>query len=145
MNITWRDDTNTSTYEAARVHNVFNQRTPQRYPLAIVKPTQLQDIISAVKLAGERGCQVAVRSGGHSWPVWSVQDNSILIDLGALKDIEVNAQERTARVSPSVTSSELHNVIVQHDLMFPAGHYASVALGGFLLQGGIGWNCAVCI
>lgn len=145
MDITWRNDTSASTYEVARTHNVFNKRTPQRYPIAIVKAAQLQDIVSAVKLAAEYGCQVAVRSGGHSWPVWSVQDNSILIDLGALRDIEVNWQARTASVPPSVTSAELNDVLCQHDLMFPAGHYASVALGGFLLQGGMGWNCAVCI
>ena len=28
----------------------------------------------------------------------------------------------------------------EHDLFFPGGHCVGVALGGYLLQGGFGWN-----
>jgi hypothetical protein len=73
-----------------------------------------------------------------------VHDRSILIDLGGFKALEVDETNRTARVSPSITSKELNDVLIEkHGLMFHGGHCPDVGLGGFLLQGGMGWNCRV--
>ncbi|GFF23202.1 FAD binding domain protein, partial [Aspergillus udagawae] len=86
--------------------------------------------------------RVATRSGGHSFPVWSLHDNSILIDFGDFKVLEVDERNRIAKVSPGVTSKELNDVLIEkHGMMFPGGHCPDVGLGGFLLQGGMGWNC----
>lgn len=144
MQIIWRDSADPAIYEEARVDRVFNHRRPFRYPLAVIKCTCVDDIIAAVKLAKENNCRVAVRSGGHSWPAWSVRDESILVDLGDYKHVELDAQKRIARVSPSMTGKELNErLISQYGLMFPGGHCPDVGLGGFLLQGGMGWNCRV--
>ncbi|KAL2844818.1 hypothetical protein BJY01DRAFT_263783 [Aspergillus pseudoustus] len=142
MHITWRDLAELAAYEDARVGRVFNHRRPRRYPRAVVKATSVEDIIAAVKLAKEQNCRVAVRSGGHSWAAWSVRDDSILIDLGNFKSWTVDAENRRAQVTPSVTGRELNGMLTtEHGLMFPGGHCPDVGLGGFLLQGGMGWNC----
>ncbi|KAI2814201.1 CAZyme family AA7 [Aspergillus niger] len=131
-----------SVYEEARVGRVFNHRRPQRFPLAVVKATSTSDIIKAVKLAAEKKCRVAIRSGGHSWAAWSVRDESILIDLGNYKHLEVDAENRIAKATPSMTGKELNGTLIkEYGLMFPGGHCPDVGLGGFLLQGGMGWNC----
>lgn len=145
MQIIWRDSTDDGAYEDARVGRIFNYRRPQRFPLAVVKATCQDDIVAAVKLAAEKDCRVAVRSGGHSWAAWSVRDNSILIDLGNYKVLEVDEHNQRAIASPSTTGRELNSVLTQlYGLMFPGGHCPDVGLGGFLLQGGMGWNCRVC-
>lgn len=41
------------------------------------------------------------------------------------------------------TGKELNDALAVHGLFFPGGHCPDVGLGGFLLQGGMGWNCAV--
>lgn len=144
MNIVWRESANPDTYEAARLSRVFNGRCPQRFPLAVVQATSESDVLTATKLAELHNCRIAVRSGGHSFPVWSVQDDSILIDLGGFKVLDVDEEKRIAKVSPSVTSKELNDALIEkHGLMFPGGHCPDVGLGGFLLQGGMGWNCRV--
>ncbi|GAM35790.1 hypothetical protein TCE0_017r04386 [Talaromyces pinophilus] len=142
LQIIWRDSADKATYEDARVGRVFNHRRPHRFPLAVVKASSVDDIQAAVKLAIEKNCRVAVRSGGHSWAVWSVRDQSILIDLGNYKELEVDEENRLARATPSVTGKELNGrLISEYGLMFPGGHCPDVGLGGFLLQGGMGWNC----
>ncbi|KAJ5758967.1 hypothetical protein N7520_006123 [Penicillium odoratum] len=142
MDITWRDSATKEAYEEARIGRVFNHRRPSRFPLAVVKATSEDDIVKAVQMAVEMNCRVAVRSGGHSWAAWSVRDNSILIDLGNYKKVEVDPENRMARATPSMTGRELNSVLVKdHGLMFPGGHCPDVGLGGFLLQGGMGWNC----
>jgi hypothetical protein len=146
LQIIWRDSADKATYEDARVGRVFNHRRPHRFPLAVVKASSVDDIQAAVKLAIEKNCRVAVRSGGHSWAVWSVRDQSILIDLGNYKELEVDEENRLARATPSVTGKELNGrLISEYGLMFPGGHCPDVGLGGFLLQGGMGWNCRVCL
>lgn len=145
LQIIWRDSADTATYEDARVGRVFNHRRPHRFPLAVVKASSVDDIQAAVKLAIEKNCRVAVRSGGHSWAVWSVRDQSILIDLGNYKEFEVDQENRLARATPSLTGKEFNGrLIAEYGLMFPGGHCPDVGLGGFLLQGGMGWNCRVC-
>lgn len=145
MDIIWKHTAPTAVYEEARVGRVFNHRRPERFPLAVVKAKSEQDIVDAVKLSLEKKCRVAVRSGGHSWAAWSVRDNSILIDLGNYKKVEVDAENLIAKATPSLTGRELNAVLIkEHGLMFPGGHCPDVGLGGFLLQGGMGWNCRVC-
>jgi FAD/FMN-containing dehydrogenase len=143
MHIIWKDSADEASYGRARLSRVFNSRQPQNFPLAVVKATCAEDVVAGVKLAmQEQNCQVAVRSGGHSIFVWSLHDNSILIDLGDWKEVVV--ESNIARVTTSVTGQELNHYLQTHyGLMFPAGHCPDVGLGGFLLQGGQGWNCRV--
>lgn len=145
MQIIWRDAADAQAYEAARLDHVFNKRSPNKFPLAIVKVTSENDVIAAVQLAIQHKRQISVRAGGHSFPVWSVQNDSILIDMGDWKQIRIDPERKTATATPSITSKELNDGLATHGLMFPGGHCGDVGLGGFLLQGGMGWNCGVCL
>ncbi|KAH8760911.1 FAD binding domain protein [Hyaloscypha finlandica] len=129
------------TYEQARVGRVFNQRRPNRYPHGVVEATCVQDITNAVQLAKSQNLRVSVRSGGHSWAAWSVRDDAILIDLGKYNFIEYDEETKIVKVSPSTTGKMLAEYLSAKDRMFGGGHCPDVGLGGFLLQGGMGWNC----
>lgn len=49
----------------------------------------------------------------------------------------------TARVGPGKAASAFALELDSQALFFPAGHCAGIGLGGFLLQGGYGWNSNV--
>ena len=98
-------------------------------------------MIAGVRLAAERGWTVSVRSGGHSWAAWSLRDDALLIDLGRLRDIGYEPATGVVSVRQAVQGGlELAPFLAERGRAFPAGHCASVGLGGFLLQGGQGWN-----
>jgi FAD/FMN-containing dehydrogenase len=139
--IVWRDSSKTERYETARIRRVFNHRRPTRYPIAVVEAQSESHIIDAVRLARDLGCSVSVRSGGHSWAAWSVRDNAVLIDLGGWKHMSLNEKTGLIAVSPSTTGRMVNEYLSEHGYMFPGGHCPDVGLGGFLLQGGMGWNC----
>jgi FAD/FMN-containing dehydrogenase len=141
--IIWRQLADKSTYEKERVGRVFNAIKPDRYPRAIVKATHPSHVQEAVQLANKLQCRVSVRSGGHSWAAWSVRDDAILIDLGGWKEIELEEDKQIVKVSPSTTGLMLNESLGPKGLMFGGGHCPDVGLGGFLLQGGMGWNCKV--
>lgn len=127
-------------YEAARRAAVWNGRTPGRMPDVIVQAASEEDVSRAVRLAGSEGMCIGVRSGGHSWAGNHVRDGGLLLDVSRLTAAEVGVDSRTARVQPGLPGNELIARLERDDLFFPAGHCPGVALGGYLLQGGFGWN-----
>ena len=128
-------------YESARVGRVFNARHPDRYPAAVLLAADDADLVAGVRWARERGLRVSVRAGGHSWAVWSVRDDALLIDLGELRDMHYDPGSGVATVRPAVRGgTELAPFLASHGRAFPGGHCESVGLGGYLLQGGQGWN-----
>ena len=128
-------------YEAARTDALFNARRPSRYPAAVLEATSEADVVAGVKLAAERGWKVAVRSGGHAWAGWSVRDDALLIDLAGLREMTVDVDKLTATVSPAMRGGQdFAPFLREHGLVFPGGHCSTVGLGGYLLQGGQGWN-----
>lgn len=141
--IIWRESAQPAVYEQSRVGRVFNAIKPARFPRAVVEATEHSHVVEAVRLANQLGCRVSVRSGGHSWAGWSVRDDAILVDLGGMHEVELDAGLHLVKVSPSTTGRLLNAVLGQRGLMFAGGHCPDVGLGGFLLQGGMGWNCKV--
>jgi FAD/FMN-containing dehydrogenase len=127
-------------YEQARRATVWNARTPERYPDAIVLAESEQDVVAAVREAHERDAKIGVRSGGHSWAGNHVRDGGLLLDVSRLREVELDAGAMTATVEPGCHGDELLSRLAEHDLFFPAGHCPGVGLGGYLLQGGYGWN-----
>ncbi len=126
-------------FEDAAYGRIFNARKPSASPAAVLLAASEADIVAGVHLAAERGWTVSVRSGGHSWAGWSVRDGALLIDLGGLRELELDGE--VARVSPAVRGgAELTPFLAERGRMFTGGHCADVGLGGFLLQGGQGWN-----
>ena len=128
-------------YEQARVGRIFNARRPDRFPAAVLLAADEDDVIEGVRLAAEHGWAVAVRSGGHSWAAWSLRNDALLIDLGAMRDISYEPTTGVVSVRPAVPGGlELAPFLAERDRAFPGGHCASVGLGGYLLQGGQGWT-----
>jgi FAD/FMN-containing dehydrogenase len=138
MIVHWRGDPG---YEDARVARVFNARRPDRFPAGVVVASSEEDVVAGVRLARERGLKVSVRGGGHSWAVWSLRDDALLIDLGGLREIAFDPATGIATASPSLKGgAEFTPFLTGHGRVFTGGHCPGVGLGGFLLQGGQGWN-----
>ena len=84
---------------------------------------------------------MSVRSGGHSWAAWSVHDDALMLDLKALSTIDYDEATGIASAGPATIGSlELAPYITERGRAFPGGHCATVGIGGYLLQGGQGWN-----
>lgn len=126
-------------YEAVRTGLLWNGRKPDRFPGIVVKATDAADVQAAVKFAAANGRQVSVRGSGHHFSTIALQD-CVVIDLSAMNALQIDAQARIARAQPAVTNGRLASALAEQGLAFPAGHCASVALSGYLLGGGFGWN-----
>ena len=129
-------------FEEAAVGRVFNARRPDWRPAAVMLASSEDDVVDAVRVARDRGLKVSVRSGGHSWAAWSVRPDAVLIDLGGMQEMTFDASTGIATASPSIQGGgQFAPFLESHGRMFPGGHCTTVGLGGFLMQGGQGWNC----
>jgi len=123
-------------YETARrVH----KRTIDRRPLAIVRPVHGGDVANVVSLAREMGTGLAVRSGAHSLAGHGVADRGIVLDLSAMKAIQIDTQGQTAWVETGLLAGEVTRALGAHGLAIPFGDSGSVGVGGLTLGGGVGY------
>jgi FAD/FMN-containing dehydrogenase len=129
-------------YELWRQAMVWHTSIPDRFPDTIVRASSEEDVIEAVSFAAQNNLKVAIRSGGHNSICSALRDGGLLIDLSELNDVQIDASKQIVSVQPGVRSQQLVTLLELQGLTFPAPHCPMVALGGFLMGGGLGWNYA---
>ena len=127
-------------YEKKRASLVWQGIKPQRYPNCIYEVKSEEDILSALAEARAAKLPVSIVCGGHSYVANGVQEGTILLDISRLRDVEIDVTNRVARIQPGIRSVEFDLLLQEKNLAFPVAHSPTVALGGFLLGGGMGWN-----
>jgi FAD/FMN-containing dehydrogenase len=110
-----------------------------RYPALIVRCTDTSDVIRAVQFARGQHLPVAVRSGGHSSPGYSVCDDGIVIDLSHMRDISIDPVQGLARTQAGLSLGEFVSRTQAYGLATTTGTVAGTGLAGLTLGGGIGW------
>ncbi len=122
-------------YEVNR--RVFNAAV-DRHPAVIARCATTSDVRLAVRTAGQLGLHPAIRGGGHSVAGWSTSDG-LLIDLSAMKDIQIDRAAGIVRVSPGATWGELDSATAPFGLAVPGGIISTTGVAGLTLGGGVGW------
>jgi FAD/FMN-containing dehydrogenase len=123
-------------YDEARAsfYPMFDRR-----PALIVRPADAGEVAYVVGLARDNGVELAVRSGGHSMAGHSTSEGGIVLDLGAMKGIDIDPKARTAWVEAGVLAGELTDAAGEHDMAIGLGDTGSVGIGGLTLGGGVGF------
>ncbi len=110
-----------------------------RYPRAVIRASGPSDIAAAVRLAAEHGLPLAVRGGGHSVAGHGTVDDGLVLDLGALRAVEVDPGPRTVRVEPGATLADVDRATEPHGLAVPLGVVSGTGVAGLAVGGGVGW------
>jgi FAD/FMN-containing dehydrogenase len=110
-----------------------------RRPAAIVRVADASDVARVVELARESGLELAIRSGGHSLAGHSVSDGGIVLDLSAMKALDIEPERRTAWAQTGLTAGAYTTKTHAYGLATGFGDTASVGIGGITLGGGIGY------
>lgn len=117
----------------------INNAAVDRHPALIVRPIDADDVALAVTQAEERGLPLVVRAGGHSMAGHGTADGAVVLDLSAMRDVEVDAVARTAWAEAGILAGEYTAASHAHGLVTPFGDTARVGVAGITLGGGVGW------
>jgi len=123
-------------YEDAR--KTANGMVDKR-PAAVAQCASVADVRAALAAAGERGLIVAVRGGAHSAQGFSSCDGGVVIDLRPMNAIEVDPEQRTAKVQGGANWGELDAATQEHGLAVTGGRVSDTGVGGLTLGSGSGW------
>lgn len=129
-------------YENWRQAMMWHLSKPGRKPDMIVQAHSEEDVINAVNFSRKNNLKIALRSSGHNSTGSVLRDGGMLLDLSFMRDVTIDSDKQMASAQPALWNMQLINEAAKHDLAFPAAHCGSVALGGYLLGGGMGWNHA---
>jgi FAD/FMN-containing dehydrogenase len=122
-------------YDQARA--VWNGMADRR-PALVVRPTGVDEVVSALRFARDEDLVIAVRCGGHSIPGLSTCDDGIVIDLSRMRGAEVDPERRTARIRGGSLLAELDDAAQEHGLVCPVGVVSHTGVAGLTLGGGMG-------
>jgi FAD/FMN-containing dehydrogenase len=123
-------------YDRARA--VFAAHVGAR-PALIARVRGPDDVARVIAHAGETGSELAVRGGGHSPAGHGVCDGGVVIDVSALRSLEIDPPRRTAWAGAGLTAGEFTAAAGGHGLAVGFGDTGSVGIGGITLAGGIGF------
>jgi hypothetical protein len=110
-----------------------------RRPAVIVRAANAADVSRVVALARATGLELAIRAGGHSLAGHGATDGGILLDLSALKGIEIDVERRSAWAEAGLTAGEYTAAAGAYDLATGFGDTGSVGIAGITLGGGVGY------
>lgn len=110
-----------------------------RCPAFIVRCRRTAEVAAAVRFAADHGLLLAVKSGGHSIPGWSVCEGGVMIDLSPMKGLHVDTTKRLATAEPGLLLREYDAVTHMFGLASPGGEISHTGLAGLTLGGGFGW------
>src|SRR3954447_5217148 len=109
-----------------------NYRMP---PLGVVLPRHAADVIHTLAVCRRHGAPIVARGGGTGIPGQTV-NVAVLLDFSKYMNrlVEMNPEQKYARVQPGIVLDELRNAAGKHGLTFgpdPATHSRNT-LGGMI-------------
>jgi len=135
------------------VRTTFNARFI-RFPLAIVFPRTVNEVVFWVNFVRDNNFSVSIRSGNNCYESFSI-DNEIVIDLTFLalqpsspralvqktnQQFQLDLRSNLVDVAPAVRLGVLYTALAQSGVTVAAGQCSPVCLGGLVGTGGVGFS-----
>lgn len=123
-------------YDAARaVHNGMIDKKPA----AVVRVSQVADVIACVNFARDNSLDLAIRGGGHSAPGFGTWDDALVIDFVNTRGVRVDPANATARSEAGATWADFNHATHAFGLATTGGIVGTTGIAGLTLGGGIGY------
>lgn len=126
-----------SGYNAAR--QIWNGMI-DRKPAAIVRCQSDTDVCEAVKFARENQMVLSVKGGGHHVAGYAVCVSGLMIDFSLMNEVQIDSDNKKARVGPGATVRDLDQAGEPYGLMTTGAPVSMVGMAGYTLGGGLGWT-----
>jgi FAD/FMN-containing dehydrogenase len=122
-------------YDRARQDN--NARL-DFHPDLIAFCENLDDVSQTLRWATANGKSVTIRSGGHDYEGFSLNDGGVVVDLSRYSGIHVLTDGKTATIRAGTTLRDMYHGLAQWGRTLAGGTCPSVGVTGLTTGGGYG-------
>ena len=124
-----------AAYAAAReVHNAGILTKPKRIAMCATEAGVQQ----ALQRAKSEGWPVAVKSGGHSFEGFSLNDDGLVINVSPCNELHLDSRTDLLTAGAGCRLRDVNRFLLAKGRFLPAGSCATVGLAGLTLGGGYG-------
>lgn len=120
----------------ARFRQPFNKRIVLA-PAVIAACRSEAGVQRAVEYAKAQGLSIAIKSGGHSFEGYSLNQNGLVIDLSQMNRLQLDAGGRLT-AGPGCKLGQLFEYLLPRERLIPTGSCGGVGIAGLTLGGGYG-------
>ena len=106
-------------------------------PAVVVKARAVQDVQSAVRFANRNSVKLTVKSGGHSFMAYCLNEGGIVLDMSAMNSCHVNNDARTIQMEGGILFRDVYDKLQDKRDVAITGLCGSIGFSGFTLGGGI--------
>jgi FAD/FMN-containing dehydrogenase len=118
--------------------SVFNGMI-DRKPAVIARCTSADDVTAAVNFARDHDIALSVYGGGHGVTGSAVVDAGICVDLRTMNRVDIDPDQRIARVEGGARWGAIDAATQEHGLAVTGGRMSDTGIGGLALGSGSGW------
>ncbi|WP_020412871.1 FAD-binding oxidoreductase [Microbulbifer variabilis] len=115
---------------------LFNKRI-DFLPRIIALCKNEKGVQQAVHYANTHSLDINIKSGGHSFEGFSLNNDGLVIDVSLMSGLELRADNRLI-AGPGVRLVQLYSYCLPKGRLLPSGSCATVGLSGITLGGGYG-------
>lgn len=115
---------------------LFNKRIDLQPKIIAMCKTEL-GVQMAVQYANDHDLSINIKSGGHSFEGFSLNNDGMVIDVSHMNRLTLSSDHRLI-AQPAVRLAQLYGYCLPKGRLLPSGSCASVGLSGITLGGGYG-------
>lgn len=123
----------------AQISRPLNGRYAAIRPQGVALCASADDVRESVVWARESGLPVAVRSGGHNYAGYCTGPG-LVVNVGGMRAVDVSADAGHVTAQPGARNTTIYDGLEPHGVAISAGRCPTVAVGGLVLGGGIGFS-----
>jgi FAD/FMN-containing dehydrogenase len=123
-------------YEDSRT--VWNGMIDNR-PAMVVRCLGAGDVMSSVQFARDNDLLLCIRGGGHNIAGLATADGALMLDMGLMRGVWVDAERRVARAQAGCLLGDVDRETQLHGLAAVLGFVSQTGIAGLTLGGGFGY------
>lgn len=117
---------------------VPNERVAKK-PAVVARCTDEQGVVEAVAYGNAHDLPIAIKSGGHSFEGFCLNEGGLVIDVSGLKSRSLDSGSNLFAAGAGCRLKDAHDFLLPKGRLLPGGSCATVGLSGLALGGGYGF------
>ena len=114
---------------------IYNPAFCSENPAFVALPRNAEDVKRCLRVAGDTGTPIAVKSGGHCFAGYSTTDNNgFVISLKNMNNVTLRNDLLTAQAGASW--GDVYSLLDKSEFVAVGGCVPAVGIGGYILGGG---------